>query len=662
MLKVRIRRGISDQTSREINLPIIYRHTGSLKDKFISIKGYVMRAKITNQNCYRPPENSTRDAMYVCYNRRKNLNILADVEYEIELKGTKMEAAPVQIDIFKIASVKKYNNKLVNTSRTELLELAKDQLKDLVLIPGFNYILDHNKSGTKIDVCLSLNKPTYYNGGDFKITEIEISKGAAKKIIISDSYLQDLSIFKNDFNLQKLGIGGLKKECQELFRRAFCSRTCHPDLIKEININHCKGVILYGPPGTGKTLIARQLAKIMNSHPPKIINGPEILNKYVGESEANLRSLFIDAEMEYKEKKEFSQLHVVIFDEFDCIARKRSSDSNGNQVASNLVNQLLSKMDGVESLNNILVIGLTNRIDLIDKALLRPGRFEVSIEIGIPEAADRLEILQIHLQKLMEKKLLDHCGITIEELVSSTENFTGAEIAGLVRNVTSYAIERAVSQNHDEKEPLQDWTTLKIERDDFSQSIKSINQTKSHRGKLLDLLVPDMSPEWGSQVQPQLEELKSKIHTYFNDENNEYYGQSFKILIIGGKRAGKSTLAADIARETKISNIIYTSNFDLLGKLDHQKALFLKEMFQDSTTPQESIMIFDDIDQMIELSFKDFHIIYSNTLLQTFRTLFSTPVPNKVVYIATSSSNEQIKQVDLRKVFHQVIEIPVESS
>lgn len=657
MLKVKIRRGISDQTSRELNLPIIYKHSGSQKDKFIKINGYLMRVKITNQHSYKPPDSIINDVMYVCYGHRKNLGLNVDTDHEIELNKNNIESKPVNIDVFKIACIRKYNNKLVKTSHLELLELAKDQLKDLVLHSGFNYILDHNKSGTKFDICLTLDQPTYYNGGEFKITEIEISKVAAKKVIILDSYLQDLSIFKNDFNLQKLGIGGLKKECQELFRRAFCSRTCHPNLIKELDINHCKGVILYGPPGTGKTLIARQLAKIMNSHPPKIINGPEILNKYVGESEANLRGLFTDAETEYKDKNEFSKLHVIIFDEFDCIARKRSSDSNGNQVASNLVNQLLSKMDGVESLNNILVIGLTNRIDLIDKALLRPGRFEVSIEIGIPEAADRLEILQIHLKKLIEKNLLNNSGITLEELVSFTENFTGAEIAGLVRNVTSYAIERTVSQNSNEKkEPLKDWMNIKIERNDFLQSIKSINQTKSHRCKLLDLLVPDMSPEWDSGIPKQLEDLKIKLNTYFNDENNIYYGQSFKILIIGGKRRGKSTLAADIARETKISNIIYTSNFDLLGKLDHQKALFLKEMFQDSTTPQEGIMIFDDIDQMIELSFKDFHLIYSNTLLQTFFTLFSTPVPNKVIYIATSSSKEQIKQVNLQTVFHHIIE------
>ena len=659
MQKLKVKRGNSDKT-RELNVPLMY-SSGICREKFMSINNHIIRVDITNDPACKPTEINVKDVLYTAVVMRKNLKLAMDVEYSFELKNIVFDSKPVCINKLEIINVLRYDDgKLLEMNHEEIINLARDQLKDIVLIPGFAYMVHHLKSDARMEIRLTLDEPCYYTTNEFTIKDIELSKNASKKIILLDSFTQDNSIFKNDFNLQKLGIGGLKKECQEFFRRALCSRACHPDLIKELKINHCKGVILYGPPGTGKTLIARQLAKIMNSHPPKIINGPEILNKFVGESEANLRNLFIDAEQEYKEKGEFSKLHVIIFDEFDCIARKRSSDSSGTQVSSNVVNQFLSKMDGVDILNNILIIGLTNRIDLIDKALLRPGRFEVCIEIGIPDATDRLEILQIYLEQLVNKGLFQNAGLTLEELVSMTENFSGAEIAGMVRNVTSYAIEREVSssQNQENKDKaLKNWDNLKIEKNDFIQSINSINKTKSHHGKQLDILISDTPPEWSHEVNTQLDALRSIIKTYLYEDVSCYHGQSLKILITGKKRKGKSTLSAYIAKELSITNIIYSSNFDLLGKLDSQKALFLKELFQDAVIPHESIMILDDIDQMIEISYKNHHQIYSNTILQTFKTLFSMPVPNKLIFITTASSQDQINNVELLESFHNVIDI-----
>lgn len=141
-----------------------------------------------------------------------------------------------------------------------------------------------------------------------------------------------------------MGIGGLDTEFNEIFRRAFASRVFPPGLVEKLGIQHVKGIILHGPPGTGKTLIARQIGKMLNAREPKVVNGPEVLSKYVGASEENIRKLFADAEKEYKEKGDESGLHIIIFDELDAIFKQRGSTNNGTGVGDTVVNQLLSKV------------------------------------------------------------------------------------------------------------------------------------------------------------------------------------------------------------------------------------------------------------------------------------------------------------------------------
>lgn len=141
-----------------------------------------------------------------------------------------------------------------------------------------------------------------------------------------------------------MGIGGLDVEFSAIFRRAFASRIFPPALVEKLGVQHVKGILLFGPPGTGKTLIARQIGKMLNAREPKIVNGPEILNKYVGQSEENIRKLFADAEKEYKAKGDDSSLHIIIFDELDAICKQRGSKNDGTGVGDSVVNQLLAKV------------------------------------------------------------------------------------------------------------------------------------------------------------------------------------------------------------------------------------------------------------------------------------------------------------------------------
>lgn len=175
--------------------------------------------------------------------------------------------------------------------------------------------------------------------------------------------------------------------------------------------------------------MARQIGKMLNAREPKIVNGPQVLDKYVGESEANIRRLFADAEEEEKRLGPNSGLHIIIFDEIDAICKARGSVAGNSGVHDTVVNQLLAKIDGVEQLNNILVIGMTNRKDMIDEALLRPGRLEVQMEIGLPNESGRLQIFNIHTTRMREYKKLAHdVDLAVSCALAITLSFSGVFI------------------------------------------------------------------------------------------------------------------------------------------------------------------------------------------------------------------------------------------
>ncbi|KAF2615715.1 hypothetical protein F2Q70_00009275 [Brassica cretica] len=162
--------------------------------------------------------------------------------------------------------------------------------------------------------------------------------------IVNQREAASSNIFKHkEFNLESLGIGGLGAEFADIFRRAFASRVFPPHVTSRLGIKHVKGMLLFGPPGTGKTLMARQIGKMLNGKDPKIVNGPEVLSKFVGETEKNVRDLFADAEQDQRTLGDASELHVIIFDEIDAICKSRGSTRDGTGVHDSIVNQLLTK-------------------------------------------------------------------------------------------------------------------------------------------------------------------------------------------------------------------------------------------------------------------------------------------------------------------------------
>ena len=211
-------------------------------------------------------------------------------------------------------------------------------------------------------------------------TNIDLSSESSYLKIFSKQ-MKTKALTKFGFNFNEMGVGGLDAEISNIFRRAFTTRLYPTAYLEKYGIHHVKGMLLYGPPGCGKTLIARTLANALNVSEFKVVNGPELFDKFVGETEKKIRDLFANAEKDQKENGDDSGLHVIVFDEIDSLCKARGTVSSGTGVNDSAVNQLLTKIDGVDSLNNIIVIGMTNRKDLIDEAILRPGRLELHIEI-----------------------------------------------------------------------------------------------------------------------------------------------------------------------------------------------------------------------------------------------------------------------------------------
>merc|ERR1712223_886139 len=305
-------------------------------------------------------------------------------------------------------------------------------------------------------------------------TGITFEKGEGSQIFLAGKAKGKMvrqSIINPDWDFTKMGIGGLDTEFNAIFRRAFASRVFPPEVMEQLGCKHVKGILLYGPPGTGKTLMARQIGQMLNSREPKIVNGPQILDKYVGESEANIRRLFEEAEEEERRLGPNSGLHIIIFDEIDAICKARGSQAGNTGVNDTVVNQLLSKIDGVDQLNNILVIGMTNRRDMIDDALLRPGRLEVSIEICLPKEEGRVQIINIHTRKMRAVGKLDS-DFDVKEMATLTKNFSGAEIEGLTRAAQSCALNRLVRASSKVDIDPEAAEKLMISRADFLHALE----------------------------------------------------------------------------------------------------------------------------------------------------------------------------------------------
>lgn len=270
-------------------------------------------------------------------------------------------------------------------------------------------------------------------------------------------------------NVRWEDVGGLSEVKEEL-AEAIDWPLKHADLFEEADVHPPKGILLFGPPGTGKTMIAKAVATTAEANFISV-KGPELLSKWVGESEKGVREIFRKARQ--------AAPCVVFFDEIDAIAPRRGGNEGGSNVTERVISQMLTEMDGLEDLKGVVVIGATNRPDIIDEALLRPGRFDRILEVPIPDRESRMQILKIHTSK---KPL--HPSVNLDKLVELTDGFTGADIAALVNAAAISSVkERVISTTRNtskEGSDKQEKLKLQISMKHFEAAMQKIKRRIVH--------------------------------------------------------------------------------------------------------------------------------------------------------------------------------------
>ncbi|KAJ9149922.1 Vesicular-fusion protein sec18 [Pleurostoma richardsiae] len=567
--------------------------------------------------------------------------IMADVYQPFE-EGDNVYLSNMDVNI-KFASVSRATN--APFSSDELAAAFHKMYPNQVFAPGQQLVMDFKSTIfvlkiTTISVMNLGEKPSAEavppnitdqrrRGILLPQTTVNFFKDPQSPINLTGSRMQRSDpIFRPDFKYEDMGIGGLDEEFATIFRRAFASRVFPQEVVNQLGIMHVKGLLLYGPPGTGKTLIARQISKMLNAREPKIINGPEILNRYVGQSEENVRKLFADAEKEYKEKGDASGLHVIVFDELDAVCKQRGSGSGGGTgVGDSVVNQLLSKLDGVDQL----------------------------VEISLPDEKGRQDILKIHTNTMSKSgKLGDD--VDLADLASRTQNYSGAEISGLVKAAASHAFARHTSGGtgvHVSK-----LESLRVTMEDFEKALAEVRPAFGYSEDELSRAIQHGIIHYSNDVTRIIETCERYVDSLVTAKNI----RNFSVLLHGPTGAGKTALAMWVARAKTSSYpfIKVITPGTLLGcRDDLEKKETIRKVWSDAYKSKLSMIIVDNIEGLID--YVPIGPRFSSIVLQALKTVITEAPPKKghrVLVMATAKSMQTLEALELTSIFNDDLYVP----
>ena len=438
-----------------------------------------------------------------------------------------------------------------------------------------------NVMGQRIDlVVISTNPsgPVIINDS----TNITVSEESAKAVQVSKEGGVP-SITYEDIG----GLGNAVERVREMIELPLR----HPELFKRLGVEAPKGVLLHGPPGTGKTLIAKAIASETNAN-FYTIGGPEIMSKYYGESEEKLRNVFQQAEQ--------NAPSIIFIDEIDSIAPKREEVSG--EVERRIVAQLLSLMDGMSTRGKVVVIGATNRINAIDPALRRPGRFDREIEIGVPDRNGRLEILQIHTRGMPIAK-----DVNLEKLADISHGFVGADLQALAKEAAIRALRRVLPEVDLSSESIPADTLRKIivTMQDFMDVIKEMEPSAMRE---VFVEVPDVKWEDIGGLSTIKQELQEAVEWPLKYQRLFTHADAVPpkgVLLYGPPGTGKTLIAKAAANESE-ANFISIKGPELLSKWVGESEKGVREVFRKARQAAPCIIFFDEIDAIAPRRGRDF--------------------------------------------------------
>ena len=448
-------------------------------------------------------------------------------------------------------------------------EYLQQLLEGRVLAKGD--LITINVMGRKIDLVVTNFSP----GGDAIIIEAK-----------SEIHLSDKPVSETISKLPRVtydDVGGLDEEVKKV-REMIELPLRHPELFDKLGVEAPKGVLLHGPPGTGKTLLARAVANETNSN-FQSLSGPEVMSKFYGQSDENIREIFKNAEE--------NAPSIIFIDEIDSIAPKR--DEVSGEVERRVVAQILALMDGLESRGKVVVIGATNRPNALDPALRRPGRFDREIEIGIPNRKARWEILKIHTRGMPIDK-----NVRLSKLSDLTHGFVGADLAALTREAAMRALRRILpSINIEEEEiPPELLNDLIVHDKDFKEALRELEPSA-----LREVIIENPNVNWadiGGLANVKQELIESiEWPLKFPKLFDHMKGETPKgILLYGPPGTGKTLLAKAVATETE-ANFISVKGPEFLSKWVGESEKAVRETFRKAKQAAPCIVFFDEIDAIV---------------------------------------------------------------
>ena len=409
----------------------------------------------------------------------------------------------------------------------------------------------------------------------------------------------------------------------------------HPELFKRLGVEAPKGVLLHGPPGTGKTLLAKAVANETNAN-FYTIGGPEIMSKYYGESEEKLRNVFQQAEK--------NAPSIIFIDEIDSIAPKREEVSG--EVERRIVAQLLSLMDGMSSRGKVVVIGATNRVNAIDPALRRPGRFDREIEIGVPDRNGRLEILQIHTRGMPLDK-----DVNLEKLADISHGFVGADLQALSKEAAMRALRKILPEIDLSSENIPADTLRKIivTMQDFVDVTKEMEPSAMRE---VFVEIPDVKWEDIGGLSSIKQELQEAVEWPLKYQRAFTYTDATPpkgILLYGPPGTGKTLMAKAAANESE-ANFISIKGPELLSKWVGESEKGVREIFRKARQAAPCIIFFDEMDAIAPIrggNVGDSHVT-ERLISQLLTELDGLEILTNVIVIAATNRPDIIDPALLR--------------